>query len=129
MPDKPLTIISPVACFPGDSSFLGSGQFLTLVTFTLYPFSRGHLYITGPKIDDIVDFHPELLSDRDNLDVKAHVRIYKKQREIAHHMGLLCRNSVPDTQPTLPAHSKANLDNLNAEYSADDYYTYYYRFR
>ncbi|KAJ8131579.1 hypothetical protein O1611_g2045 [Lasiodiplodia mahajangana] len=118
-PDKPLTIISPVACFPGDSSFLGSGQFLTLVTFTLYPFSRGHLYITGPKIDDPLDFDPGLLSDPDDLDVKPHVWMFKKQREIACHMGL-CRDPVPGTQPTFPTHSKANLDTPKPEYSAED---------
>ncbi|KAJ8123515.1 hypothetical protein ONZ43_g561 [Nemania bipapillata] len=95
--DKPLTIISPVACFPGDSSFLGPGQFLTLVTFTLYPFSRGHLYITGPKIDDPLDFDPGLLSDPDELDVKPHIWMFKKQPS-----------------------SKANLDNPKPEYSADD---------
>ncbi|KAI0186366.1 alcohol oxidase-like protein [Xylaria flabelliformis] len=119
IPDKPLTIISPVACFPGDSSFLGPGQFLTLVTFTLYPFSRGHLYITGPRIDDPLDFDPGLLSDPNDLDVKPHIWMFKKQREIAHHMNL-CRDPVPSTQPTFPADSKANLDNPNTEYSAED---------
>ncbi|KAK5630339.1 hypothetical protein RRF57_006054 [Xylaria bambusicola] len=128
-PDKPLTIISPVAwyvhailtifSFPGDSSFLGPGQFLTLVTFTLYPFSRGHLYITGPKIDDPLDFDPGLLSDPDDLDVKPHIWMFKKQREVAHHMSL-CGDPVPGTQPTFPANSKANLDTPNPEYSAED---------
>jgi choline dehydrogenase-like flavoprotein len=89
------------------------------VSFTLYPYSRGHLHITGPKIDDAVDFDPGLLSDPKGLDVKNHVWMYKKQREISRHMGL-CQGPVPGTQPTFPPNSKANSDGSNVEYSAED---------
>lgn len=45
--------------------------------------------------------------------------IYKKQRELARHMGL-CQGAVPGSQPTFPPDSKANLDSPNVEYSTED---------
>ncbi|KAI0407261.1 GMC oxidoreductase-domain-containing protein [Xylaria palmicola] len=119
VPDKPLMMISPVAAFPGGSSCFGSAQLLTLVTFNLYPFSRGHLHITGPKLDDAVNFDPGLLSDPKGLDLWPHIWMYKKQRELARYMKL-CHDALPGSQLTFPANSKVNLEGPNAEYSADD---------
>ncbi|KAI0412796.1 hypothetical protein F5X98DRAFT_353834 [Xylaria grammica] len=117
--DKPLMMMSPVGCFPGDPSPFGPTQFFTLVAFALYPFSRGHLHITGPKIDDVVDFDPGLLSDPQGVDIKHHVWMYKKQREVARRMSC-CEGAVPGLHPTFPPESTAHQDSPNIVYSADD---------
>ncbi|KAI1269213.1 hypothetical protein F5Y18DRAFT_373925 [Xylariaceae sp. FL1019] len=119
IPDKPLMMLSPVSAFPGDPSAFGPQQFFTLVTFTLYPFSRGHIHITGPKIDDEVDFDPGLLSDPKNLDVSPHVWMYKLQRKLAAQMSC-CQGPVDGTYPTFPPESQAHQDSPNIEYSAAD---------
>ncbi|KAI0025893.1 hypothetical protein F4780DRAFT_768195 [Xylariomycetidae sp. FL0641] len=120
VPDKPLMMISPVATFPGDpSAFPSAAQYFTLVAFSLYPLSRGHLHITGPKLDDNVDFDAGLLSDSKDLDVRNHVWMYKKQREVASNMKL-SEGAVPGTQPTFPPGNKANDGSANIEHSEED---------
>ncbi|KAI1089459.1 putative alcohol oxidase [Rostrohypoxylon terebratum] len=98
-PDKPLMMMSAVAGIPPK-------QNCTIVTFNLYPSSRGHLHITGPKIDDVPDFDPGALSDPQAIDLKSHVWMYKKHREIVHRMGLL-GDELPGMHPTFSADSKA----------------------
>ena len=80
--------ILTVPSFSGDPSPFGPIQFFSLVAFILHTFSRGHFHITGPNIDDAVDFDPGLLFDSQGLDVKPHIWMYKKQRKITCHMGL-----------------------------------------
>lgn len=47
-----------------------------------YPYSRGHIHITGPSIIDPIDFDVGILTDKGDIDLKKHVWAYKKQREI-----------------------------------------------
>jgi choline dehydrogenase-like flavoprotein len=47
-----------------------------------YPYSRGHVHITGPSITDPIDFNVGFFSDKGDIDLKKHVWAYKKQREI-----------------------------------------------
>lgn len=47
-----------------------------------YPYSRGHVHITGPTITDPIDFDVGIFSDKGDIDLKKHVWGYKKQREI-----------------------------------------------
>ncbi|KAI1390620.1 putative alcohol oxidase [Hypoxylon trugodes] len=122
VPNKPFMIMSPVSGFPFDPSLAPiPGQYMSLVTFSLYPFSRGHIHITGPGIDDPVDFDPGLLTDAQNLDIKNQIWAYKKQREIARRMGV-CRGEVSAFHPTFPPGSKARIETgtETLEYSEED---------
>ncbi|KAI0378206.1 putative alcohol oxidase [Hypomontagnella monticulosa] len=121
VPDKPFMMMSPVAGFPGDPNLVPAGQYFGVVTFSLYPFSRGHLHITGPSIDDPPDFDPGLFSDAEGLDVKNHIWMFKKHREVLRNMDVF-RGEIPGMHPEFPAGSKAamstNPDKL--EYTPED---------
>ncbi|KAI1076642.1 putative alcohol oxidase [Whalleya microplaca] len=104
IPDRPMMIISPCGCFPGDPTTV-SGQHFTLVGWSLYPSSRGHIHITGPGIDDSLDFDPGTFSDPQGTDVKQHVWMYKKQLEIARRMKVF--NGIAFDLPPFPSGSKA----------------------
>lgn len=56
--------------------------------FTVYPFSRGSIHITGPTLDDPADFDTGFFAgEQGHLDVQKHVFAYKKQREIVRRMS------------------------------------------
>lgn len=74
------------ASFPGAETGLPEGQYLGLTTFSVYPFSRGHVHVTGPASSDPVDFDTGFFSDAGDIDVKKHIWAYKKQREIIRRM-------------------------------------------
>lgn len=72
--------------FPGLEEGLPKGQYIGLSTFSVYPFSRGHIHITGPSASDPTDFDAGFFSDPGDIDVKKHIWAYKKQREIIRRM-------------------------------------------
>ncbi|KAI1411802.1 putative alcohol oxidase [Hypoxylon sp. FL1857] len=121
VPDKPLMMMSPVAGFPGDFSLVPVAQYFTIVTFSLHPFSRGHIHITGPGIDDPPDFDPGVLSDPQNLDIKNHIWMFKKQRELVRRMSVF-QGEIPGMHPTFLAGSKATFetDPKEVEYTEED---------
>lgn len=82
------------------------GQYIGIATFSLYPFSRGHIHITGPSIDDKPDFDIGFLADQDGVDLKKHVWVYKKQREILRLMAFY-RGEVAAGHPAFAASSQA----------------------
>jgi choline dehydrogenase-like flavoprotein len=71
----------------------------------LHPFSRGHIHITGPSLDDVPDFEVGFFSD-DGIDIKKHLWMYKKQREIARRMSLF-QGEVASWHPQFSSGSKA----------------------
>lgn len=85
-PDKPLVLMSPINGFPGHEPNLPEGQYFGLSTFSVYPFSRGSIHITGPSAADPTQFDAGFFSDHLDLDVKKHIWAYKKQREIIRRM-------------------------------------------
>lgn len=58
------------------------GQYVSVAPYTAYPYSRGYVHITGPELDDPLDFDVGFFSDKNNLDIKKQVWAYKKGREI-----------------------------------------------
>lgn len=80
--------------------------YLGFTAFTLYPYARGHVHITGPSVDDPVDFDTGFLADPKGLDIKKHVWAYKRQRELARRMPCF-RGEVADWHPAFPADSAA----------------------
>ncbi|SPN99284.1 related to choline dehydrogenase and related flavoproteins [Cephalotrichum gorgonifer] len=92
--------------YPGDPAGLEPAQFISVSTFTLYPYSRGHIHITGPKVSDTIDFQTGFFSDAGNVDIKKALWAYKKQREIFRRMDIYRGEWAPG-HPPFPAGSAA----------------------
>ncbi|KAK5162728.1 uncharacterized protein LTR77_011211 [Saxophila tyrrhenica] len=81
--DRPLMIMALYNCYYGDHSTLPDGaEYVSLANWTAYPYSRGHIHITGPKMTDPIDFDTGWLQDANSVDVKKHIWAYKLAREI-----------------------------------------------
>lgn len=92
--------------FPGDPSLTTGEPCLSTTVFTVYPFSRGHIHITGPGLDDAVDFETGFFADPGQLDVKKHMWMYKKQREVIRRMPCY-RGEMAACHPPFAADSGA----------------------
>ncbi|KAI1370651.1 alcohol oxidase-like protein [Hypoxylon crocopeplum] len=66
------------------------------------------LHITGPDLGDPPDFKLGFLTDDHDLDLKAHIWAYKKQREIARRMKAYL-GEVEGHHPNFPQGSKAAI--------------------
>lgn len=115
--------------FPGDPRLTTGEPYLSTTVFTVYPFSRGHIHITGPGVDDPVDFETGFFADPGQLDVKKHMWMYKKQREVIRRMPCY-RGEMAACHPPFAAGSGAACVRLtdgplpagvpDIEYSAED---------
>lgn len=114
----------------GDFSGLDPGQYISLAPYTAYPYSRGHLHITGPDISDPLDFDMGFFSDANDIDLKKQVWAYKKGREILRRTSIY-RGEVASRHPRFPEGSKAGVlkewtppvdgvEIQDLEYSAED---------
>jgi alcohol oxidase len=81
-PTRPLMLMGVVSSFLGDPSLVAAGQYSTMGCYTAYPYSRGSIHITGKSVDDAPDFDTGFLNDKDDLDLKAQMWAYKRQREL-----------------------------------------------
>ncbi|KAI0406579.1 hypothetical protein F4802DRAFT_613148 [Xylaria palmicola] len=106
-PDKPLILMSLINAFPSVQVGLPIGQYMAVSAFSVYPYSRGYMHITGAGLNDPVDFATGFLSDPNNLDLKKCAWAYKKQREI------VCRMQNYRGEPLGP-------DVVDIEYSPED---------
>lgn len=79
---------------------------MSIANWTAYPYSRGHIHITGPNITDPIDFDVGYLKDANDIDVKKHIWAYKTQREIFRRMAIY-RGEFAGDHPRFPAGSKA----------------------
>lgn len=104
--------------FPADPSLVPAGQYLTASVFTAYPLSRGSVHITGPEIDDKLDFRTGFLSDADDVDLLKHLWAYKKQREIFRRMNSY-RGEVDILHPKFAPESSAAPVRLEEGLSGD----------
>ncbi|KAK6082997.1 alcohol dehydrogenase (GMC oxidoreductase) [Seiridium cupressi] len=124
-PDKPLTLMALLSGYPGDPTGIDPGQYLAVSTFTVYPYSRGHIHTNSFDLDDPPDFATGFFTDP--LDVKKHIWSYKKQREIIRRMQTY-RGEMAATHPTFPNDSAAALieidkpltDVTDIQYTAED---------
>lgn len=106
---------------------MAPAQFQSLSAFTVYPYSRGHIHITGPEISDPIDFETGFLSDPDDVDIKMSLWAYKKQREILRRMEVYRGEWAPG-HPPFPVTSlaasvevdRAVQDVKDIEYSPED---------
>lgn len=110
-PEKPMVIFTVLGGFPGDPSLATGGPGLAISTFTVYPFSRGHIHITGPHLEDALDFETGFFADAGGLDIKKHLWTYKKQREIMRRMPCY-RGEMAACHPPFAPYSRAALITL-----------------
>ncbi|KAI1842173.1 hypothetical protein JX266_011581 [Neoarthrinium moseri] len=125
-PSRPLSLMVLVN---GGAEPVGEpGQYFSISVFTAYPYSRGQIHITGPNLDDPVNFDFGLLSDPEGVDLLACRWAYKKQREIARRMTTY-RGEVAASHPAFAAESDARptkrddhdaVDTPEIKYSAED---------
>ena len=115
----------------GDHSMLpGDAEYVSLANWTAYPYSRGHVHITGPSMHDAINFDTGWLKDPGDVDVKKHIWAYKLQREMLRRMSIF-RGELKSSHPQFPDGSKAAViektdgpvitdNNSRIEYSAED---------
>ncbi|KAH8764950.1 hypothetical protein F5883DRAFT_421663 [Diaporthe sp. PMI_573] len=125
---KPLISMILVTGILGDPTPFPPDEYFTICTYTTYPYSRGHVHITGPNIDEDVDFKTGYLSDADDIDLKAQVWAYKKQRRVAQGMRFF-GGDIPEQHPAFPEGSKVsslleetggNGSTIDGEYRPED---------
>lgn len=127
-PTKPLMLCGVVNAFLADPSLVEPGQYITLGTYTAYPYSRGSIHITD-KEDPIsgYDFDAGFLSHES--DLKKQLWAYKMSREIARRLPYF-RGELELGHPKFKTGSSAALsdgaapqaggDVEDIEYSPDD---------
>jgi alcohol oxidase len=79
---------------------------MTLAPYTAYPYSRGHVHITGPEVSDRLDFDIGFFNDPNDLDLKKQVWAYKKGREIMRRTAMY-RGEIAAFHPKFPDDSRA----------------------
>jgi alcohol oxidase len=101
-----------------------------MANWTAYPYSRGHVHVTGPGMYDPVDFNTGWLTDPGEVDVKKHIWAYKVTREMWRRMPIF-RGELASSHPRFPSGSKAAVvekadgpmytdDASRIEYSSED---------
>lgn len=86
---------------------------MTTGCYTAYPYSRGHMHITGPEVTDPLDFDVGFLSDANDIDLKKQVWAYKRQREVMRRTALY-RGELEAGHPQFPAGSAAATGEIQA---------------
>lgn len=104
--DRPLMLLGLISGFLGDPTAIPVGQYVTAGTYTAYPYSRGHMHITGPKHSDPLDFDVGFFSDDNDIDIKKQIWAYKKQREIIRRTAFY-RGELAIGHPRFPEGSAA----------------------
>merc|ERR1711988_967525 len=84
-PERPLMLMGVVSSFLGDHKILnedkdGVSQYVTMGTYSAYPYSRGNIHIVSQDAQTPASFNTGFLSHP--ADLKKRVWAYKKQREI-----------------------------------------------
>lgn len=79
-PQRPLVLCALHNCFFGDQSAVPESQYMTVATYTAYPYSRGSIHTAGKTVDSLPDLDTGFLNRE--VDVDALVWSYKKSREI-----------------------------------------------
>lgn len=106
-PNRPLMIMALYLVYLGDHASLpDDAEYVSMANWTAYPYSRGHIHITGPDLGDPIDFNVGYLTDNDDNDLKKHIWAYKVSREIIRRSAIY-RGELPSGHPSFPAGSAA----------------------
>jgi choline dehydrogenase-like flavoprotein len=95
-----IRFIAPIPESDKNEQFLSTGNFL------LYPYSHGHIHITGPDINGEVDLKTGILSERSGFDHAMAMWLYKKQREVVRRLDVY-RGEYAPLHPAFAADSDA----------------------
>jgi len=80
----------------------------------MYPYSRGHIHITGPELHDPLDFRLGFFTDPGDVDIQILKWGYKNSREVMRRTQFY-RGEVASSHPRFPLGSKAAVvDDLAA---------------
>ncbi|KAF2819461.1 alcohol oxidase [Ophiobolus disseminans] len=112
LPNRPLMLCGVIQAFLGDPASVPAGQYITTGTYTAYPYSRGHMHITGPKHDDALDFDVGFFNDAHDIDLKKQIWAYKKQREIVRRAKYY-RGELAAGHPQFPKGSAAAVQDIS----------------
>src|SRR3954468_15291664 len=104
---------SPRYYGPPASSYSEPKQYLTVADYTCYPYSRGHVHITGSKTTDPLEFRLGFFTDEGDIDIKQLTWGYKNSREVMRRSAFY-RGEYAAKHPKFPAGSKAGV----ADYAA-----------
>ncbi|KAF2134721.1 GMC oxidoreductase [Dothidotthia symphoricarpi CBS 119687] len=127
VPNRPLMLCGIIQCYLGDPASVPVGQYVTAGTYTAYPYSRGHMHITGSSVNDPLDFDVGFFTDANDIDLKKQMWAYKKHREILRRADYF-RGELAAGHPKFAANSKAAIietdvaltDVKNLEYTKED---------
>ncbi|KAJ4291645.1 hypothetical protein N0V90_009540 [Kalmusia sp. IMI 367209] len=128
-PEKPVVVLSLIAGYPADPAYATGDPCIGVTAFTVYPFSRGSIHITGPTLDSPIDFETGYFAGpTGRLDIKKHIWAYKTQRSairlMPSHRGEAAGSTHPSRpRPPPPAFSLTAplpADEQDIVYSADD---------
>ncbi|KAH8819878.1 alcohol oxidase-like protein [Xylogone sp. PMI_703] len=108
-PDRPLMIIALYNSYFGNHAMLpDDAEYISMANWTAYPYSRGHIHITGSRLHDPIDFDVGYLKDANDIDVKKHIWAYKMQREMFRRMDIF-RGELASSHPRFLPGSKAAI--------------------
>lgn len=106
-PTRPVMLCGVVNAFLADPSLVEPGQYMTLGTYTAYPYSRGSIHITDKEnVLDGYDFDSGFLNHPS--DIKKQLWAYKMSREIARRLPYY-KGELELGHPKFPENSKAKL--------------------
>ncbi|OTA92428.1 putative alcohol oxidase [Hypoxylon sp. CO27-5] len=105
-PNRPLMLMVVSSGILGDPTGIPPGQYVSICPYTAYPYSRGHIHITGPDVDDPLEFELGIFSDANDIDLKKQVWAYKKGREMVRRTAYY-RGEIASKHPKFPEGSKA----------------------
>jgi alcohol oxidase len=104
-PSRPVMLCGLVNGFLGDHTLVDPGQYISMATYTAYPYSRGSIHINSA--DDVLngyDFDSGFLDHPS--DLKKQVWAYKMSREIARRLPYY-RGELEIGHPKFPGGSQA----------------------
>lgn len=103
----------------GNPASVPPGEYVSGINYSPYPYSRGHVHITGPDLSDPLDFDTGFFSDPGDVDLKTHVWAYKTQREIMRRTHFY-RGELADGHPRFAPGSAAACVEVDAGLGDDD---------
>ncbi|KAI1385460.1 GMC oxidoreductase [Hypoxylon trugodes] len=105
-PNRPFMLMAVSSGVLGDQTGFPPGQYVSVAPYTAYPYSRGHMHITGPDTTDPLDFDMGFFTDENDIDIKMQIWAYKKGRDILRRTGIY-RGEYTLRHPQFPEGSAA----------------------
>lgn len=113
-PERPIMLMGVVSAFLGDHKILAedTDTFVTMGTYTAYPYSRGNIHIVSKDAQTPASFNTGFLTHP--ADLKKQLWAYKKQREIIRRTNAYA-GEVAIGHPQFKEGSKAALTPMAAK--------------